>query len=173
MKIGKGCLKKQPFLWKQVKGENCLYQIPILGHSNFFESIEYHMERNRLLYLLFVFTAICLGLLSRAFIHLLPHLVNLVLGDAIWAFMIYMLLALIFHKRNSKQVAGCSLLFCYAIEVSQLYHAPWIDAIRNTTLGALVLGFGFLPTDLLAYTIGIAAACAFEWFLQKVVRKDA
>jgi Protein of unknown function (DUF2809) len=128
------------------------------------------MERHRLLYFLFVFAAICMGLLSRAFSHLMPNWVNLFLGDAIWAFMIYMLLAFILHKRNSKRIASYSLLFCYILEISQLYHAQWIDAIRNTTLGALVLGF--LSTDLLAYAIGIAAAFAFEWFLQKVVRKD-
>ena len=36
-----------------------------------------------------------------------------------------------------------------------LYHAPWIDNLRQTTLGGLVLGFGFLWSDIFCYTIGI------------------
>ena len=48
-----------------------------------------------------------------------------------------------------------ALVFSYLIEISQLYHAPWIDAIRATALGGLVLGFGFLWSDILCYTVGV------------------
>jgi len=41
------------------------------------------------------------------------------------------------------------------VKISQLYHAPWIDAIRQATLGGLVLGFGFLWTDLVCYLVGV------------------
>ena len=50
---------------------------------------------------------------------------------------------------------GVALSFSYLIEVSQLYHAPWIDSIRATTLGGLVLGFGFLWSDIACYTVGV------------------
>lgn len=33
--------------------------------------------------------------------------------------------------------------FLFVIEFSQLYHAEWIDQIRDTSLGGLVLGYGF------------------------------
>ncbi len=52
--------------------------------------------------------------------------------------------------------AALSLATAFVVELSQLYHAPWIDSIRQTTLGGLVLGFGFLWTDLLCYSVGIA-----------------
>lgn len=57
-----------------------------------------------------------------------------------------------------------SLSFCFVIEFSQLYHAEWIDQIRDTSLGGLVLGYGFLwsDSDIEAYTIGIAACAAIE-----------
>ena len=42
------------------------------------------------------------------------------------------------------------------VEESQLYHASWIDSIRGTTLGALVLGHGFLWSDLPATPPGSA-----------------
>ncbi|MGC1717640.1 MAG: DUF2809 domain-containing protein [Isosphaeraceae bacterium] len=36
-----------------------------------------------------------------------------------------------------------------------MYHAPWIDSIRQTTLGGLILGFGFLWSDLACYAVGV------------------
>jgi hypothetical protein len=53
-------------------------------------------------------------------------------------------------------------VFAFGIELSQLYHARWIDQIRHTRAGGLVLGYGFLWTDLLCYVIGIAIGCALE-----------
>jgi len=46
------------------------------------------------------------------------------------------------------------------VEVSQLYRALWIDAVRGTTLGALVLGQGFLWSNFVCYVAGVGV-----WFL--------
>ena len=35
-------------------------------------------------------------------------------------------------------------LFSLTVELSQLYHAPWIDELRQIRLAALLLGQGFL-----------------------------
>jgi hypothetical protein len=48
------------------------------------------------------------------------------------------------------------------VELSQLYHAPWIDSIRQTTLGGLILGFGFLWTDLACYAFGVGLGVLLE-----------
>jgi hypothetical protein len=63
---------------------------------------------------------------------------------------------------STVRVAGAALLFSIAIEVSQLYHAPWIDAIRATVPGALALGFTFLWSDLVCYGCGIALGAIAE-----------
>jgi len=122
-------------------------------------------NRNRFIYAPAVILVIIAGLLSRKFSYLFPEIINNYLGDALWAVMIYGVIAFIFKNRAIKWVALYSLLFCYSIEISQLYHAPWIDTIRNTRLGGLVLGFGFLWTDLLAYAIGIGFAILVEWLV--------
>ncbi len=44
----------------------------------------------------------------------------------------------------------------------QLYHAPWIDSIRQTTLGGLILGFGFLCSDLACYALGVLLGVLIE-----------
>ncbi|MFP3377268.1 DUF2809 domain-containing protein [Bacillus sp. SIMBA_069] len=124
-------------------------------------------KRNRLLYALFTIVIIILGLSSRKLAFALPHLLNAYLGDALWALMIFTGFGFLFPKIDTKKVAFISLLFCYGIEVSQLYHAEWIDSIRATTLGGLVLGYGFLWSDLVAYTIGVGVGMFCEFMLRK------
>lgn len=123
-------------------------------------------KRNRLLYAMFTILVIILGLSSRKFAFALPALLNDYLGDALWALMIFIGFGFLFPKIEMKKLAFISLIFCYGIEVSQLYHAEWIDNIRATTLGGLVLGYGFLWSDLVAYTIGVGVGFLFEFILR-------
>jgi hypothetical protein len=44
--------------------------------------------------------------------------------------------------------------FCLFVELSQLYQGDWLNGIRGTKMGALVLGSGFLWSDLVAYLLG-------------------
>lgn len=124
-------------------------------------------KRNRLLYATFTIIVIILGLSSRKFAFALPELLNDYLGDALWALMIFIGFGFLFPKIEMKKLAFISLMFCYGIEVSQLYHAEWIDSIRATTLGGLVLGYGFLWSDLVAYTIGVGVGFLFEFILRR------
>ncbi|PED08163.1 ribosomal maturation YjgA family protein [Bacillus pseudomycoides] len=125
-------------------------------------------KRNRLLYAILTIIVVILGLASRKFAYTLPNLLNAYLGDALWALMIFIGFGFLFRKMETQKVALLSLLFCYGIEISQLYHAEWIDRIRATTLGGLVLGYGFLWSDLLAYTIGIGVGMLLEVVFRKI-----
>ncbi|MDA2313401.1 MULTISPECIES: DUF2809 domain-containing protein [Bacillus cereus group] len=124
-------------------------------------------KRNRLLYATFTIIVIILGLSSRKFAYALPELLNDYLGDTLWALMIFIGFGFLFPKIETKKLAFISLIFCYGIEMSQLYHAEWIDNIRATTLGGLVLGYGFLWSDLVAYTIGVGVGFLFEFILRR------
>ncbi|MGE8056521.1 DUF2809 domain-containing protein [Bacillus mycoides] len=124
-------------------------------------------KRNRLLYVMFTIVVIILGLSSRKFAFVLPDLLNDYLGDAFWALMIFTGFGFLFPKIETRKLAFISLIFCYGIEISQLYHAEWIDSIRATTLGGLVLGYGFLWSDLVAYTIGVGVGMLGEFMLRK------
>ncbi len=118
--------------------------------------------RKGLIYLSFVIVVVILGLSSRLFSTYLPRWVNLYLGDCLWALMIFLTVGLLFKARDTKWVAVVALVFCYSIEVSQLYHSQWIDTIRNTRIGGLVLGRGFLWSDLISYSIGIAIGTVLD-----------
>lgn len=124
------------------------------------------MKRNRLFYGVLIVLTIALGLFSRKIAYpYLPDLINDYLGDALWAVMIFLIFRFTFFNKDTRYIAIISLAFCFLIETSQLYHAPWIDAIRATTLGGLVLGSGFLWSDLFAYYIGVHAAATFELYI--------
>jgi hypothetical protein len=105
---------------------------------------------------------VVLGLASRRFREDLPPFVASYAGDALWAAMVFFLAAALWPRGSGRTLAAGALLFAFSIEFSQLYRAPWIDAIRGTTLGALVLGHGFLWSDLLCYTAGIGVAAGID-----------
>lgn len=67
----------------------------------------------------------------------------------------FFLFGLLFRARSTRVVAASALIFSYAVEISQLYHSQWIDSLRHTSIGGLVLGRGFLWSDLISYTLGI------------------
>ena len=119
------------------------------------------MRRNRLLYLILSIITIILGLLSRK-VQGLPQIISSYSGDALWALMVFFLFSFLFNKKSTIFILVISIIFSYGIEISQLYHAPWIDSIRATTLGGLILGFGFLWSDLICYTVGIVIGAIID-----------
>lgn len=89
-------------------------------------------------------------------------MIPLFVGDLLYAVMIYFIVRFLFIKAPQVKIACSALLICYLIECSQIYQAEWINTIRNTTLGHLVLGQGFLWSDLVAYTFGVGFAFLLE-----------
>ena len=116
------------------------------------------MRRSRVVYAALTAATIVLGLASRRFGTVLPDAVGLYAEDALWAAAVYIAAATIWPRARTIQLVIGALVFSFVIELSQLYHAPWIDDVRRTRVGALVLGFGFLWSDLVCYMAGVAAA---------------
>jgi Protein of unknown function (DUF2809) len=108
-----------------------------------------------------------LGVASRHFAGHLPYVLAAFAGDTLWAFALFLFLGLVLPRVATARVAAAAFGLSMLVEISQLYHAPWIDAIRQTTLGGLVLGFGFLWSDLVCYAVGGALGAAIEWGLSK------
>ncbi|GAB4038787.1 ribosomal maturation YjgA family protein [Spirosoma jeollabukense] len=122
------------------------------------------IRRNRLLYGILTIVVLLLGLVSRRFFGEIPFVRSYV-GDGLWALMVFFGFALVFNRWPVRTVALATLLFSFGIEVSQLYHAPWIDDIRATRLGGLILGFSFVWSDLLCYSLGSAVGFLVETVL--------
>lgn len=129
------------------------------------------ITRNRVVYLFLTLLVIILGLASRKFASSLPLFVNLYLGDSLWALMTFCFVGVIFPKAKVWQNSLIALIFCYFIEITQLYHSPWIDELRRNQLAALILGRGFLWSDLVCYTVGVAFGLASEIAYLKFLTK--
>ncbi|WP_261305511.1 DUF2809 domain-containing protein [Paenibacillus andongensis] len=122
----------------------------------------------RIKYGLAVITTVVLGLSSRRFSGLIPLFIVKHAGDVLWASMVYFGFRFFFVKRKLTWAVGISIVFSFAIEFSQLYQAEWLIEIRNTVLGALILGKGYVTVDLFRYVIGITLAfCVDKYWLHR------
>jgi hypothetical protein len=95
-----------------------------------------------------------------------------VLGDALWAAMIAWWLGALVPSARLAVRSAAALAVCFAVETSQLYHAPFIDSIRHTFAGHLLLGSGFDPRDFAAYAVGVVGAVLLELALVSRSRRD-
>lgn len=80
--------------------------------------------------------------------------------------MVYWLVAFVGPSASVVKVALTAPVISTADEFSQLYQTPWINAIRATTPGHLVLGSAFSWGDIVAYTVGIVLVAPLDawWF---------
>ncbi len=115
------------------------------------------MNKSRITYFVAICIVVVLGLASRQF-SIIPFFI----GDVLWALMIFLIFRFLFINITAKSLVLLSLSFCFLIEISQLYQAEWINTIRHTTLGGLILGQGFLWIDMIAYTAGVIIGALFE-----------
>jgi hypothetical protein len=118
--------------------------------------------RSRSLYGLACVIIIECGLASRRYAAVLPPLISAYAGDTLWALMVFAGLGMIFTTASPRGIALGALSIAYVDELSQLYHAPWIDALRHTRLSGLILGFSFVWSDLACYAVGVFIGVAAE-----------
>ena len=119
-------------------------------------------QKVRIGYLIALALIIVSGLLSRK-VDWLPEET----GDALWAVMVYCLLRVIFPMARMLYIALGSLAVSYCVESSQLIRWPWLVEFRSTTIGHLMIGQGFLWSDIVAYTIGIVLFYLLTNYIEK------
>jgi hypothetical protein len=118
--------------------------------------------KKKILYLLLALITIIAGLLSRKFADYLPNIVNLYLGDVMYALMMYWLIGMLFPKKSFGSKAFFAIVVCFCIEFSQMIEFEWLKFVRSTTLGRLILGRGFLISDLISYLVGASIGLVIE-----------
>lgn len=125
------------------------------------------MIRLRIIYFILAGAIIVLGLLSRKY-----SVVPLWVGDVLWATMVYFMLRFFYVSASIQKIATISIVISYAIEFSQLYKSEWIDNIRHTFFGRMILGETFLWGDLLSYTAGILIGVVIDVSVRKNIRPN-
>jgi len=122
-------------------------------------------SKNRITYLIIIIIVILTGLISRWLPLSHNKLFAKYPGDILWALMVFFIICFIFNRFSTKRTAVTAMIFSVLIEASQLYHANWIDSIRNTWLGGIILGFSFSWYDIICYAIGITIGILLEEFI--------
>jgi hypothetical protein len=123
--------------------------------------------RVRAPYVALTIGTIALGLAIHLRGDILSPAVRDVLGDALWAAMVAWGGAVVAPALRPPMRGLTAVAICVAVEFSQLYHAPALDAIRRTTAGHLLLGSGFDQRDLGAYAAGVLAAMIVELVVRR------
>jgi hypothetical protein len=119
------------------------------------------LSRNRFWIITGLIIVIALGLASRKY-PLFPLFLGKYPGDAFWAMMVYLVLTFIKPNARVKSVGIVSLIISCLDEFSQMYQVPWLNSIRGTTIGHLILGSMFSWNDIMAYLVGIAIAICID-----------
>lgn len=115
---------------------------------------------------------VLLGLASRRFPSPISEVFGKYPGDSLWALMVY--LGWAFCKPGASIITIVALAFTTSclVEFSQLYQAPWINAIRATKPGHLILGSTFSWPDIAAYAVGVLIGAALDTSIQKALEQN-
>ena len=117
------------------------------------------------------------GLSSRShLVRVFPDFVGTYAGDTLWALAAFLTLGIVFPVHPTRIIAATAIGISFGVECSQLYQADWINRIRSTLPGALLLGSGFLWSDFACYTAGVLMGVVGEGFLlkrRKTLRSDS
>jgi hypothetical protein len=118
--------------------------------------------RNPALWIVLLLLTVALGLGSRRYATSLPRFVAAYAGDTLWATAAFLGFGLLLPRASTWRVALLAISLSVLVEAGQLYHAPWIDSIRRTTVGGLILGYDFVWSDLACYAVGVALGVLIE-----------
>jgi hypothetical protein len=69
--------------------------------------------------------------------------------------MVYLGWTMMKPSEAPNHIAILALVTSCLVEVSQFIQTPWLNALRHTTLGYLILGMVFSWYDIFAYVIGV------------------
>jgi len=120
--------------------------------------------RKRVYYVILILGVVVIGLLSRA-VSGVPKWV----GDVLWGLMVFFVMGFIFKGRSVLKNTTTAVVLSVVVEVAKLYHVPWLDDFRYTTIGGLLLGHAFSWQNILCYLAGIAGGvvCEMLWIKQR------
>lgn len=125
-------------------------------------------SRNRPLLFFGGVAVIILGMASRKFPGLFPAVLGKYPGDALWALMVFIGLAFIRPRASTGRLSLLAFATSCAVEFSQLYQVSWLNAIRHTAIGHLVLGSVFSWLDMAAYAAGVLIGAVLDILFARV-----
>ena len=118
-------------------------------------------RRNRASAIFWLLLLIAFGLGSRRLAGL-PSCITLYAGDVAWGAMFFALACALRPTLTTARAWLAAVLTTELIEFSELYRSPWLDALRATRGGGLLLGHVFLWSDVVCVALGASLAAGAE-----------
>ena len=118
--------------------------------------------RPRYAYALWLALLVVAGLGSRG--PGLPPFCLLYMGDILWGAMFFVVYRCGWPAARAGRVWRWAAATTVIIEVSQLWKASWLVAIRATMVGKLLLGDTFLWSDVACVLLGATLAALIDVF---------
>ncbi len=106
-----------------------------------------------------------LGFLTKLYTGPASEWVNNSLGGVLYVIFWSLLASLLFAKVRVWKIAGIVLLVTCALEFLQLWHPPFLEAIRSTFIGVTLIGNSFSWLDLAHYVVGFILSIALLTFI--------
>ena len=114
------------------------------------------ISRHRALLAVWLIGLAALGLTSRR--PEMPEFSVLYVGDVLWGAFFFTLGRCLHPASRTFVIWLAATTVTEALELSQLYQAPWAQAVRATRLGGLLLGHCFSWSDTLCVALGTTIA---------------
>lgn len=93
------------------------------------------------------------------------------LGDALYAVLVYLVIAALWPRLHRPVVVLIAAAFCAGVELFQLTDIP-AHIGQVVPLARFVLGTSFDPIDLVAYALGIALVAGIDAITVSVLRQE-
>lgn len=121
------------------------------------------MRIARTMYVCMAVVLIPFGLGTKSYHGPLQSWIHSYAGDVLVAIFLYLLLRGVL-PRLSPAICGLTIL-CVSIvvECSQLFTSPFLEQLRQTFPGRVILGASFDWIDLLCYALGVGLAVSLDW----------
>jgi hypothetical protein len=121
-------------------------------------------RRSAIVYLGMIGLAAWLALYARQYALAHPSSAVDLVGDGLWALLVFAAIGLFFPTISSWQAASLAFIIPALLEVGHLYHVPWLDPIRGTSIGLVVLGTKSIMADFACYAAGALVGMGVELF---------
>ena len=88
-------------------------------------------------------------------------------GDTLWPVPFYALLAMALPRLRLAVLLGIVLLVTFGIELSQLFHPPWLESLRRLPVLGFLLGTSFVVSDLVCIGLGVSLCAAIDPLMRR------
>jgi hypothetical protein len=126
------------------------------------------IDRRRVAYAIAALVVIVAGMTTRLPLVHWPPVMGKYAGAVLWGAMVYFIVRLCSPATQFAISAAIALALSAFVEFSQLWHPVWLDDIRRTTIGVLLLGRYFAWMDIAAYAVGVGFAVVIDRLLRKL-----